>query len=44
MRSKADAAERANSACQLSKAGAAYRCPFSPAADGLIGATTKKLS
>ena len=34
----------ANSACQLSKAGAAYRCPINPAAAGLIGATTKKLS
>ncbi len=31
---------RANSACQLSKAGAAYRGPFDPAADGLVRAHT----
>src|ERR1700682_741457 len=33
--------QRANSACQLSKAGAAYPRPFNQAADRLIRATTK---
>jgi hypothetical protein len=33
--------QRANSTCQLSKAGAAYRCPLDQAADGLVRATTK---
>src|SRR5450631_3872125 len=31
---------RTNCACQLSKAGAAYRCTFDPAADGLVRAHT----
>jgi hypothetical protein len=32
---------RVKSACQLLKAGAAYRCLFDPAADGLVRAHTK---
>jgi hypothetical protein len=36
--------QRANSACQLSKAGAAYRRPLNQAADGLVRATTKNFS